>query len=379
MTSTTAPTPTAAGTGPVGVGIIGAGVIAGTYLENLKSFPDVVVHAVGDLYPEAAATRANEYGVDVHGGVDVVLEHPDVEIVINLTVPVAHAEVALAAIAAGKHAYNEKPLSLDLASATQLLEAATAAGLRVGCAPDTFLGEGLQTALRMIRRGDIGTPLTGLTLMQSPGPESWHPNPAFLFQEGAGPLFDIGPYYLPTLVPGVRSSDQRGGSLLQGAGDPDDRFGPQGGRGVRRHGAQSPRLDHDVRQRRLGSEHLLLRLPAAPRGLGGDHRVRGDPVADRPEHLRRNDQDPPPRWRRLGGGGRDHRAVRARGPVCWRWLARSERAPRTGPAASWPTTCLDLMVSTSASAQQQQFVPIQSGYAPTDVLPDDWDPKAATL
>src|SRR5205085_11417754 len=99
-----------------------------------------------------------------------------------------------------KHVWSEKPFSLDRESGLGLLKAADAAGVRLGCAPDTFLGAGLQTARRMIERGDIGTPLTALTLMQSPGPESWHPNPAFLFQDGAGPLFDIGPYYLTTLV-----------------------------------------------------------------------------------------------------------------------------------------------------------------------------------
>ncbi len=129
-----------------------------------------------------------------------MLNHPDVEIVVNLTIPVAHVEVALAAVAAGKHVWSEKPFSLDQESGRKLLATAQDAGLRLGCAPDTILGPGLQESRRIIERGDIGTPLTALTLMQSPGPESWHPNPAFLFQEGAGPLWDIGPYYLTTLV-----------------------------------------------------------------------------------------------------------------------------------------------------------------------------------
>ncbi len=179
--------------GPVGIGIIGAGVISGTYLENLTSFPDVQVHAIGDLYPEAASRRAAEHGVPAHGGIDTVLTHEDVEIVINLTIPAAHVEVSLAAIGAGKHVWSEKPVALDREGGARLLAAAQAAGVRLGCAPDTFLGVGLQTALAVLRRGDIGTPLSALTLMQSPGPESWHPNPAFLFQHGAGPLFDIGP------------------------------------------------------------------------------------------------------------------------------------------------------------------------------------------
>lgn len=184
----------------VGVGIIGAGTISDAYLKSLTSFPDVVVHAIGDLRPEAAAAKAAEFGVATHGGPEVVLGHPDVEIVVNLTIPIAHVEVALAAVAAGKHVWSEKPFSLDQESGLKLLATAQDAGLRLGCAPDTFLGPGLQTVRRIIANGDIGEPLTALTLMQSPGPESWHPNPAFLFQEGAGPLFDIGPYYLTALV-----------------------------------------------------------------------------------------------------------------------------------------------------------------------------------
>lgn len=189
-----------AATGPVGVGVIGAGVISGTYLDNLTSFPDVRVLAVGDLFPEAAKTRAEEHGVALSGGPEVVLDHPEIEIVVNLTIPAAHAEVASSVLAAGKHVWNEKPLTLDLAAGRALLDQAEAAGLRVGCAPDTFLGAGLQTARRLIEEGRIGDPQTALVLFQLPGPELWHPNPAFLFARGAGPLFDMGPYYLTALI-----------------------------------------------------------------------------------------------------------------------------------------------------------------------------------
>ena len=187
-------------TGPVGIAFIGAGNISKQYLDNLTTFPDVKVLVIADLFEEAAAARAAEYGVEISGGVDVALNHPDVEIIVNLTIPAAHVEVATAAIKAGKHVWTEKPFSLDRESGLGLLKEAQAAGLRLGCAPDTFLGAGLQTARRLIDAGEIGTPLTALTMFQSPGPESWHPNPAFLFQEGAGPLFDMAPYYLTALV-----------------------------------------------------------------------------------------------------------------------------------------------------------------------------------
>ncbi|MGC0249263.1 Gfo/Idh/MocA family protein [Pseudactinotalea sp. Z1748] len=190
----------AQGSGPVGVGVIGAGVISGAYLQTMTSFSDLQVHAIADQNARAAAERAEEYAIPTHGDVEAVLNHPEVEIVVNLTTPAAHVAVGQAAIAAGKHVWNEKPLALDVNAGKSLLDQAAAAGLRVGCAPDTVLGTGLQTARRIIERGDIGTPLTALALMQNPGPDLWHPNPAFLFGEGAGPLFDIGPYYLTTLI-----------------------------------------------------------------------------------------------------------------------------------------------------------------------------------
>jgi predicted dehydrogenase len=123
-----------------------------------------------------------------------------VQLVVNLTLPGSHAEVAAAAIAAGKHVWNEKPLTTDPATGRGLFQQAERAGVRVGCAPDTVLGAGLQTARRLIQAGAIGTPQTALALMQSPGPESWHPSPEFLFQPGAGPLFDLGPYYFSALA-----------------------------------------------------------------------------------------------------------------------------------------------------------------------------------
>lgn len=186
--------------GPVGVAVIGAGVISTQYLENLTTFPDLRVHVVADLRPEAARAQAERFGVAEYGAPEAALDHPDVEIVVNLTVPAAHVEVAKAAVRAGRHVWSEKPIALDRDSSLSLLKEANDAGLRLGCAPDTFLGAGLQSARRVIGRGDIGVPLTAQTVFQTPGPESWHPNPAFLYQFGAGPLFDQGPYYFTALI-----------------------------------------------------------------------------------------------------------------------------------------------------------------------------------
>jgi predicted dehydrogenase len=186
--------------GPVGVAVIGCGTISDTYLRNLTSFPDLRVLFCADLRIERAKAQAAKYGVPAAGPTAEALAHPDVELVVNLTVPAAHAQTAMAAIAAGKSVWLEKPLALETASGRALLAAAAAAGLRVGCAPDTVLGAGLQTARRVIEAGTIGVPQTALALMQNPGPEGWHPDPEFLFQVGAGPLFDIGPYYLSALA-----------------------------------------------------------------------------------------------------------------------------------------------------------------------------------
>lgn len=186
--------------GAAGVGIIGAGNISSTYLENLTRFPDVEVRFVADLDQARAAAQAQAYGVPASGTVDELLAREDIDVVVNLTIPAVHADVGHRILAAGKHVWSEKPLALDHDAASALLADAEARGLRVACAPDTVLGAGIQTALRAIARGDIGEPLTATTMFHVPGPESWHPSPDFLFAVGGGPLFDMGPYYVTTLV-----------------------------------------------------------------------------------------------------------------------------------------------------------------------------------
>jgi predicted dehydrogenase len=183
-----------------GIGIVGAGNISSEYLRSLTSYPDVRVVGIADLDVARAEAQAAEFGIRFAGSVDALLARDDVEIVVNLTIPAAHAEVGMKAVAAGKHVWGEKPLTLDLASAAALLEAAESAGVVVANAPDTILGEGIQNAHRLLAEGTIGAPQTLLTLMQGPGPDAWHPRPQFLFARGAGPLFDIGPYYVSTMV-----------------------------------------------------------------------------------------------------------------------------------------------------------------------------------
>ncbi|MFT4108445.1 Gfo/Idh/MocA family protein [Propionicimonas sp.] len=188
---------------PVGVGVVGAGNISTQYLTNLATYPDVRVVAVGDLDTERAATQAEAFGVSCHGGVEAVLTHPDVQVVVNLTVPAAHVELSTRAVRAGRHVWSEKPLGLDRAAARALLDEAAAAGVRVCCAPDTVLGPGVQASLRALAAGEVGPPLAALAILQGPGPDAWHPSPEFFYRAGGGPVFDMGPYYLTALVCGL--------------------------------------------------------------------------------------------------------------------------------------------------------------------------------
>jgi len=181
------------------IGIIGCGNISEAYLKGAARSDLITVKAVADLNAEAAATRAEAYGVDA-ASVDDVLADDDIEIVINLTVPLAHAEVSEAIIRAGKHVYSEKPLAATLADGRAIAAAADAADVRLGCAPDTFLGAGHQACRRAIDDGQIGEVVGAAATFLSHGMEHWHPNPTFFFKPGGGPVLDMAPYYLTALI-----------------------------------------------------------------------------------------------------------------------------------------------------------------------------------
>lgn len=185
---------------PLRVGLVGAGAISGAYLKTLPRLPGLRLTAVADLDPARAAAVADaEEGVRALTLAELTAAD-EVDLVLNLTIPAAHAEVALAAVAGGKHVYGEKPLAATTAEARTVLEAATAAGVRVGCAPDTVLGTGVQTARAALDDGAIGRPVAATAFMVTPGHERWHPAPEFYYQPGGGPLLDMGPYYLTALV-----------------------------------------------------------------------------------------------------------------------------------------------------------------------------------
>ncbi|MCS6843547.1 MAG: Gfo/Idh/MocA family oxidoreductase [Caldilineales bacterium] len=184
---------------PTGIGVVGCGNISGTYMEVLGQFRGVRVVACADIDMARAEAQARKFGVRALT-VDALLADPAVEIVLNLTVPSAHAEVARAALLAGKSVYNEKPLAIERADGAALLALAAERGLRVGAAPDTFLGAGLQTCRQLLDDGAIGQPVGATAFMMGHGPEGWHPDPEFFYQHGGGPLFDMAPYYLTALI-----------------------------------------------------------------------------------------------------------------------------------------------------------------------------------
>ncbi|MGQ7847122.1 Gfo/Idh/MocA family protein [Granulosicoccus sp. 3-233] len=181
------------------VGIIGCGNISSTYLSLAPLFRTIDVKAVADIDAAVAQERANEYGVRAQG-VDELIAADDVDIIVNLTVPAAHHAITRRILEGGKHAYSEKPLVLSLEDGRQLQDLAQAKGLRIGSAPDTFLGGAHQAARSAVDSGRIGN-ITGATChFMNAGMENWHPNPDFFFLPGGGPVLDMGPYYMTNLV-----------------------------------------------------------------------------------------------------------------------------------------------------------------------------------
>jgi predicted dehydrogenase len=183
----------------VGIGIVGLGNISAAYLKAAQNFPVLDIRAVADLNPEVSKARAEEFGLRAVA-LDGIFNDPSIDIILNLTIPRAHVEVGLRAIEAGKHVYSEKPLGIAFAEGKRLVEAAAAKGLRVGSAPDTFLGGSHQTARHAVDSGVLGQIVGGTAYFMCPGHERWHPNPAFYYDQGGGPMLDMGPYYITDLV-----------------------------------------------------------------------------------------------------------------------------------------------------------------------------------
>ena len=373
---------------PVGVGIIGAGNISDQYLKNLTTFPDLRVLAIGDLLEDRAREQAAKYGVPIGGGIDAVLENPDIEIVINLTIPAAHVAVSESIIAAGKHVWSEKPIGVDRESSLGLLEKADAAGLRVGVAPDTVLGPGVQTAKRAIARGDIGRPLFAQTTLQWQGPEIFHPNPSFLYARGGGPLLDMGPYYVSALIHvfgpvaavaalGLKGTETRKVQVGPQAGEEFPVEIPstvsvllqfeEGGQAQSLYSTDSPLFRQGVFEI-TGTEGTLL-IPD-PNTFGGDLLITR-PLTRAvvpPEPLVQDTVDVPQEGVVVGRG------------LGVLDMARSIRANRPHVATGrFGYHVLDTLLSIEESAESRQFAAVASTVDEVGSLDADFDPFAATL
>ncbi|WIB31891.1 Gfo/Idh/MocA family oxidoreductase [Curtobacterium sp. MCSS17_005] len=382
MTDTTTAAATATDsstrTGPVGVGVIGAGVISDQYLSNLTVFPDVTVRFIADIDLPRAAAQAEKWGVPGSGTVEELLADDDIEIVVNLTIPAAHVGVALQALAAGKHVWGEKPYALDRASAAELRDAAAAAGKTVSVAPDTFLGAGLQTALRTIRDGRIGTPLNGLTLFQSPGPESWHPSPEFLFAYGAGPLFDIGPYYITTLVQTFGPVKKVTATASKSRATRTIGSGPKAGT---EFPVDVPTNHSALIEFENGGSAQSVFSFESDRGRTGFVEIAGETgtvVFPDPNNF---DGD----TELYALGSEEPETIPAVGSTYSRGtgvvdLARSLRAGdenRVPGALAFHV--LDVMVSIAEAAERGEAVLVESTVSPSPTLPEGWDPAERTL
>jgi predicted dehydrogenase len=363
-------------TGRVGVGLIGAGNISTQYLTNLTSFPDVEVRFIADLDLDRAEFQAQAFGVPGFGTVEQLLADPEIEIVVNLTIPKVHAEVAHRVLAVGKHVWTEKPIALDRESGRALLEAAHAAGLRVATAPDTFLGAGIQTARRLIESGAIGEAKTALTLMQQPGPESWHPNPDFLFQEGAGPLFDVGPYYVTTLIQLFGPVKRVAAVVSKSKAMRTIGSGPRAGESfevtVPTHVTAVFEFESGQTSQSIFSfDSQIRRTLFEVTGVDGALELAdpnmfvGDLVLHKADGTEETIETTGEKAARGTGVVELARAIRAGVP---------ERA--SGEQAFH---ALDVMVSTIEAAKRGEWVEVESTFVPTPALPENWSPATATL
>ena len=186
---------------PCRIGLIGCGAISNAYFKGVAPFSKFAqITACADIEIDRARAKAAEHGLGKACSVKDLLCDAEVDVVLNLTLPAVHAAINLEALEAGKHAYCEKPFSLNYQEGLRALEEAKKRDLRIGCAPDTVLGGGIQTCRKLIDEGVIGQPIAATANMLCHGHESWHPSPEFYYKTGGGPLFDMGPYYLTSLV-----------------------------------------------------------------------------------------------------------------------------------------------------------------------------------
>lgn len=359
----------------LGVGILGPGNISDQYLTTLTAAPDVEVRFIAGRRPDAARDKAAQYGVRDSGSYQQMLTDSAVDLVVNLTTPQAHAQTTWAALQAGKHVWLEKPLATTLDDARALVDLAALRGLRLGCAPDTILGKGLQTAFGAIRAGVIGEPTSAFAVVQYGGPDQWHPSPEFLFAHGAGPVLDVGPYYVTALVEafgpiarvtarGVRTHETR--TVMSGP-----KAGTQFPVEVPSHvnalyefangGLANVILSFDVPIQRvaleIGGTDAALRLPD-PNQFDGDS-----------ELFARDGSSTPVPLGQTGGDGRGAGVVD---------IARSLRAGVPHRAsADLALHVLEALLATEESIRSWTPIEVTSRVAPAPLLPQGWSTGAS--
>ncbi|MDD7929235.1 Gfo/Idh/MocA family protein [Microbacterium thalli] len=374
-------------TGPVGVGFVGVGVISDTYLENLGSFPDVRVVILGDLDVDRAKAQAEKHGVAEWGSTDEVLAHPDVDVVVNLTIPAVHVEISSRAIAAGKHVWTEKPLGLDRESTAELLRQADAAGLRIGSAPDTLLGPGFQTAKRAIQSGVIGEPMFASTTFQTVGPDLWHPSPAFLFAQGAGPLLDMGPYYFSGLVSLFGSADQVAAVGRKKLEERTIQAGPQAGTVFPVEVPTTMQVVTAFEAGQQSASLLSFDSPLERHGVFEVHGTEGSMVLPDPNQFEGRIAYVTARKSISDGnwGEQEWIEIEQEGALTGRGLGLLDMVRAIAEGRPHVATgelgyhVLDIMLSAQESAASGEFVTVASTVAPVPTVPVDFDPFTATL
>ncbi|GAA1917546.1 Gfo/Idh/MocA family oxidoreductase [Microbacterium aoyamense] len=371
----------------VGVGIVGSGVISDTYLANLGSFPDVEVKVVGDLNPERARAQAEKHGVPRSGTAADVMASDDVQVVVNLTIPAAHVEVSTQAIEAGKHVWTEKPIGLELDGVDELLARAAERGLRIGSAPDTVLGPGLQTAKRAIQSGRIGEPLFAQTTFQTQGPDVWHPGPQFLFSRGAGPLFDMGPYYFSALVSLLGPIARVGAAGMRARTEREIRTGPNAGSFFPVEVPTTLQAITIFESGRQAQSTFSFDSALERHGVIEVHGTEGSIIVPDPNRFSGRTAVVKPLLTFRDGEAFDQPWIEIpeEGVVVGRGLgllemvrAIAEERPHLA-SGELGRHVLETMIAADESAQSGSFIDVESTVAPIPAVPVDFDPFARTL
>jgi predicted dehydrogenase len=367
------------GQGRVGVAVVGAGVISNQYLANLTRYPDLDVRIVADAFRDRAAEQAAAFGVPRSGSLADALADDDAEIVVNLTNPLSHFRVSMMALGAGKHVWTEKPFAVELDEGAKLQRAAASeAGTRIGCAPDTFLGPGLQTALGLIAAGEIGTPVSALTLYETPGPAADHRNLELLLTQGAGPLFDMAPYYLTALVQAFGPLASVVATARTARPRRVIRVGPRAGQEFTVTVPTNVSVLAQFESGPMSTSVLSWDSPLKRQGWVEITGTRATIAAGDPNRF-----DGEVRLKRHGAG--DWVSVPLRGQSSGRGIGTLDiaRAIRVGrPHRASPELAyhvLDSMVSITKSLRRKGFVRVESSCDRAEPLPAGWNPCAPTL